>query len=120
MKSQYTNSVMQNQISARSSTESIVDTGDTEEMHALAMIKELLKNRIKPDRLSFKQTKVYSAIRLDEKNHRPICRLYLDKAKKYIGVLNKRKVETKYEIANVGDIVKYKNELLATVDGYDK
>ena len=123
MKSQYTTTAMQPQMNPRHSNEKSTATetiNDVEEKQALPIVRELLKFRIRPDRLTFGHTKMYTAVRLDEKNHRPVCRLYLNRPKRYIGVLNKRKVETRHLLDDLTDIAKYAKEMLGTVDAYDK
>ena len=44
------------------------------------------------------------AILLDDNNRKTICRLYLNRSKKYFVLLNEAKQEQKHEIENLDDI----------------
>ena len=54
-----------------------------------------------------RDAQTYFAILLDDNNRKTICRLYFNGQKKYIGLLDEAKKETKYEIAGIDDLYEY-------------
>lgn len=91
-----------------------------EEREAFSIVRAILSKTISPERVTYGDTKTYFAIRLDNNNFRPICRMYLRKNRKYIGTINGRKVETRYKIDSVEDILKFSHELIKKVAEYEK
>ncbi len=57
---------------------------------------------------------------LDDTNRKPICRLGLEKAPKYIGFMNEQKKEERVQIEEVNDIFKHADRLKATVSFYER
>jgi hypothetical protein len=55
---------------------------------------------------------------LDDNNRRPIARLWLNRGKKYLGVFDENKVETRLHIDDVQDIYRHADHLRATVARY--
>jgi len=90
-----------------------------EELEAFMIIKTILRQKIKANRVTHRDAQSYFAILLDDNNRKTICRLYLG-AKKCIGILDDQKKETKHEILTLDDIFQYSNELIKTVESYDK
>lgn len=98
--------------------ESKIVTTD-EELEAFMIVKTILRQKIKADRISHRDAQSYFAILLDDNNRKTICRLYLG-TKKYIGTFDSQKKETKSEFFELDDIFDYANLLLDTVERYDK
>jgi hypothetical protein len=90
-----------------------------EELEAFKIVKSILGNKVKTERISRSGAKTYFAIVLDNNNRRTICRLYLGSKKKYIGIISNRKVETRTEISSIHDILKFSDDLMFTVYSYD-
>lgn len=107
--------VASNQMKAEESK--IVNT--EEELEAFMIVKTILRQKIKADRVSHRDAQSYFAILLDDNNRKTICRLYLG-TKKTIGILDDQKKEIKNEIPNLDDIFKFADVLLKTVESYDK
>lgn len=84
------------------------------------LIKAILRQKISTSRVSHRDAQSYFAILLDNNNRKTICRLYLDGAKKCIGIFDEQKKEAKNNIATLDDIFKYADALLKTVENYDK
>ncbi|MBY0487867.1 MAG: restriction endonuclease, partial [Flavobacteriaceae bacterium] len=61
----------------------------------------------------------YFGILLDDNNRKPLCRLHLNGSKKYIGLFNDNKTETKQPLNTIDDIYLFEKELLETVGLYD-
>jgi len=95
----------------------IVTTED--ELNGFYIIKSILRSKIPSSRVSFRDFATYMNIVLDDNNRKPICRLWLNgQSKKYIGLFDKDKKETKQEILSLDDIYTFSDQLLATVDNY--
>ena len=69
-------------------------------------------------RVVARDTKTYCGVLLDDNNRKPVARLWLNRSKKYLGVFDENKVETRIPIAAVTDIYRYADALRATVLGY--
>ena len=91
-----------------------------EEAQAFDIVKEILKKKIMPERISKSEARTYLAIVLDNNPHRTICRLYLNGARKLIGTISDRKVETRTVLESIDDINKFSGDLLLTLKGYDR
>ena len=55
---------------------------------------------------------------LDDNNRKPIARLWFNRSKKYLGVFDENKVETRISIANVEEIYAHADHLRQTVARY--
>lgn len=88
-----------------------------EELEAFMIVKTILRQKIKPERIVHRDAQSYFAILLDDNNRKTICRLYLGK-KKCIGIMES-KSEKKYDLETIDDIFKYADELIKTVLTYD-
>jgi hypothetical protein len=96
----------------------VVTTED--ELNGFYIVKSILRTKIPSTRLSFRDSVSYLSIILDDNNRKPLCRLWLNgQSKKYIGLFDKDKKETKNEIASLDDIYNYSSQLLATIDYYE-
>jgi hypothetical protein len=89
-----------------------------EEMEAFFIIKSILRQQIESNRITYRDTQSYLAILLDDSTRKTICRIYLNTAKKYIGILDNAKKETKMEINNLDEIYNFADSLKSTVDTY--
>jgi hypothetical protein len=92
----------------------------TEELEAYQIVKAILRQKIKPGRVVHRDAQSYFAILLDDNNRKPVCRLYLNGSKRYIGIFDEQKKETRMEILTVDDIFLHGEALVKTVEGYDK
>jgi predicted type IV restriction endonuclease len=83
------------------------------------IVKTIMRQKIKANRIVYRDAQSYFAILLDDNNRKTICRLYLNGSKKHIGTFDELKKETKYEIATLDDIFNYSDQLLKTIAFYD-
>jgi hypothetical protein len=90
-----------------------------EEKEGFMIVKTILRQKIKPNRIVFRDAQSYFAILLDDNNRKTICRLYLNGTKRYIVTFDEQKKETKNEILTVDDIFNYADILEKTVTNYD-
>lgn len=95
-----------------------IETTD-EELEAFLIVKTILRQKIKPERVAHRDAKSYFAILLDDNNRKTICRLYLGSSRKCIGILDDDKKETKIELSSLDDIFDHSETLMSVIDTYD-
>lgn len=98
--------------------ESKVETTE-EEKEGFMIVKTILRQKTKANRIVFRDAQSYFAILLDDNNRKTICRLYLNGTKRYIGTFDDQKKETRNEILTVDEIFNYAEVLQKTVSSYD-
>ncbi|HEX8548859.1 MAG TPA: type I restriction endonuclease, partial [Cytophagaceae bacterium] len=64
-----------------------------EELTGFYTIKAILASKVSSKRIFFRDTQSYLSIILDDNNRKPICRLWLNGSKKYLGLLDDQKKE---------------------------
>lgn len=99
--------------------QSKVVTSD-EELEAYRIVVAILRRKLTTNRIVYRDTQSYFGILLDDNNRKPLCRLHLNGGKKYIGLFNNDKNETRQPIETIDDIYLFENELLETVELYEK
>ena len=90
-----------------------------EEMEGFLIVKTVLRQKIKPSRITFRDAQSYFAILLDDNNRKTICRLYLNANKKYVALMDENKKEIRKEILSVDDLFEHSDSLLKTALAYD-
>jgi hypothetical protein len=100
------------------SNDNKVETSE-EEIEAFLIVKAILRQKIKANRVVYRDAQSYFAILLDDNNRKTICRLYLNGTKKYLGTIDEQKKEVKNEILTVDDIFNYSEILHKTISIYD-
>jgi predicted type IV restriction endonuclease len=91
-----------------------------EELEAYFIVKSILRKNIDSTRVTYRDAQSYFSIFLDDNNRKPVCRLHFNTAKKYIGIFDVDKKETKFEISNIDEIFKYATQLINTIEIYEK
>lgn len=89
-----------------------------EEMEGFFIVKSILRTVVAPNRVVHRDAQTYFAILLDDNNKKTICRLHLNRSKKYISTFDSAKKETKTEIQSLDDIYNFADQLKATVETY--
>jgi hypothetical protein len=89
------------------------------ELESFMIVKSIMRQKVKPNRIVYRDAQSYFAILLDDNNRKTICRLYLNGSKKYIGIFDEQKKETRNEIASLDDIFNFADLLHKTVTFYD-
>lgn len=89
-----------------------------EELEGFRIIVAILRRKLSIDRIVYRDTQSYFGILLDDNNRKPLCRLHLNGGKKYIGLFDENKKETKELIISIDDIYKYEDQLLNTINYY--
>lgn len=90
-----------------------------EELEAYKIVVAILRRKIPTSRIVHRDTQSYFGILLDDNNRKPLCRLHLNATKKYLGVFDDKKNETRLPIETIDDIYQFETELLETVGFYE-
>lgn len=88
-----------------------------EEMEGFFIVKSILRQKVDSNRIFHRDTQSYFGILLDDTNRKPICRLMLDKEKKYIILFDGVK-ERKEQILTLDDIFLHSDALIKTLEKY--
>jgi hypothetical protein len=91
-----------------------------EELEAFRIIQAILRRKVAKDRIIGRDTQSYFGVLLDDNNRKPLCRLRFNGSKKYLGVFDKDKNESKILLESIDDIYLHEQALLTTVDFYMK
>lgn len=105
-------------VTPNTSTKEVETTA--EELEAFYIVRSILRPIVEHKRVVHRDALSYFAIFLDDNNRKPICRLYLNGSKKYIGTFDQEKKEAKFEISSIDDIYKYSEQLVSIVGVYLK
>lgn len=89
-----------------------------EEREAFFIVKAILREVVDPKRVVMRDAASYCAVLLDDNNRKPVCRLYLSGAKKFLGVFDAEKKEERLPIAVLQDIFKHADRLKLSVGYY--
>jgi uncharacterized membrane protein YhaH (DUF805 family) len=83
-----------------------------EELEGFRIVKKIVGGEIiDSERIFHRDTKSYMGVILDDNNRKPICRLWFNSSKKYIGIMDKNKKEKKELLYSLNDIYKYTDRL---------
>ena len=89
-----------------------------EELEAFFIIKNMLKDVVSMDDITYKDNERYMAILYQNKTTRWICRLYFNSSKKFITIPDDNKKDVRIDIDSVYDIEKHKEELTTALNRY--
>lgn len=89
------------------------------EREAFLIVKSVLRQKIDSNRISHRDTTNYLNILLDDNNRKTICRLWLNGAKLYISFIDDNKKDVKSELANLDDIYKFADQIVASAMQFD-
>lgn len=103
---------------AEESTKGVVTTH--EEMEGYYIIRAILRQVVDVDRVSMRDTKSYCGILLDDNNRKPLCRLHFNTQKKYIGIFDKDRNESKVPISSLSDIYNFTDQIRSSVNLYEE
>ena len=94
--------------------EEIVTT--EEELEGLYAIKAIVRDLVEPHRVTPRDVRSYFGVLLDDNNRKPICRLWFNGGKKYIGVFDDKKIETRIPVEGPNDLFKHADEIRKSVE----
>ena len=104
---------------ARHEEDKAIET-TAQEMEGFMIVKSIIRKKIDANRIVARDTKTYYGILLDDNNRKPLCRLWFNGTKKYLGLFDETKNETRHELQKLDDIFNYTEQLLKSVDLYEK
>ena len=90
-----------------------------EEVEGFYVVKSLLRDLVDLKRIVHRDTQSYFGILLDDNNRKPIARLYFNRAQKYLGIFDEKRVEDKVAIKNLDDIYQYAERLRRVFSFYE-
>lgn len=89
-----------------------------EELEGFRIIRAIVCEVVDVKRVFIRDAQSYCAIILDDSNRKTIARLHFNSAKKYLGLLDAEKNETRHSLDDLDDIYKYAEQLKASVQMY--
>jgi predicted type IV restriction endonuclease len=90
-----------------------------EEIDGYQIIRAILREVVRVDRIAMRDSKSYCAILLDDNNRKPICRLHFNRSVKYIGLFDREKNEERVRIENLDEIFIHAERLKGTIRSYE-
>ncbi len=90
-----------------------------EELEGFRIVVAILRRKLSIERIVHRDTQSYFGILLDDNNRKPLCRLHFNGSKKYIGIFDEPKKETRELITGLNDIYQFEERLLNTVSLYE-
>lgn len=90
-----------------------------EEIEGYQIVRAIVREVVKVERITMRDAKTYCAILLDDNNRKPLCRLHLNRGIKYLGLFDAEKNEERIRIDSLDDIFTYADRLKSTVHGYE-
>ncbi|MEV4146441.1 type I restriction endonuclease [Amycolatopsis sp. NPDC049691] len=89
-----------------------------EELEGFRIVRAIVCAEVPAARIAARDTQTYFGVLLDDNNRKPIARLWFNRSKKYLGVFDENKVETRLPITTVEDIYQHADHLRRTVARY--
>ena len=89
-----------------------------EELEGYRIVRAIVCAEVPAARIAARDTQTYFGVLLDDNNRKPIARLWFNRSKKYLGVFDENKVETRLPITTVEDIYQHADHLRNTVARY--
>ncbi|MBO0800396.1 MAG: restriction endonuclease, partial [Blastocatellia bacterium] len=89
-----------------------------EELEGYRIVRAIVCSEVAATRVVGRDSKTYFAVLLDDNNRKPVARLWFNRAKKYLGVFDDAKRETRLPIESPEDIYQHAAQLRATVANY--
>jgi predicted type IV restriction endonuclease len=90
-----------------------------EEKEGWLIVRAIVAGVVDPRRVAIRDQQSYCALLFDDNNRRPICRLHFNaRTKRYVGLFDENRTETRVPIAEASDLYKYAAQLRATAQRY--
>ncbi|WP_319592059.1 type I restriction endonuclease [uncultured Draconibacterium sp.] len=90
-----------------------------EEIEGFHIVKSILRESVDISRIYARDTQSYFGVLLDDNNRKPLCRLHLNGGKKYLGIFDSNKKESRVQLEVMDDIYKYAQQLKDTIGYYE-
>lgn len=82
-----------------------------EELEGYRIIRAIVCSIVSAARISYRDSKTYFSIIVDNNNRRTICRLHFNRSQKYIGLFDAEKKEVRHAIEQLEDIYNHSDQL---------
>ena len=89
-----------------------------EELDGYRIVRAIVCSEVPLARIVARDTKSYFGILLDDNNRKPIARLWFNRSRKYLGIFDQNKTETRILVNDVEEIYQHADHLRKTVCGY--
>lgn len=90
-----------------------------EELEGFYIVKSILRNVCPAERITYKDTRSYFGISLDNNVRKTVCRFYFDPpTRKRIAIIDENKSEKMYKIKSINDLYLYEAELIESANKY--
>jgi predicted type IV restriction endonuclease len=89
-----------------------------DELEGYRIVRAIVSEVVAPGRVFLRDQQSYCSVLLDDNNRRPICRLRFNASRKYIGLFDENKTETRVPIESLPQIFQHGPQLKATVLRY--
>ena len=89
-----------------------------EEIEGYHIVKSILRASVGAKRVAMRDHKSYCSILLDDKATKPLCRLYFNSPRKYLGLFDDHKKVEKVPISELDDIYNHSDRLRGTAALY--
>src|SRR5690606_31667051 len=103
------------EIESGADEEEIVTT--EEETEGYMIVKAIVRDTIKPQRVVMRDARSYCAVLVDNNNRKPLTRLHFNRAIKYVSLFDGEK-EERVQIESLDHIYDYRDRLRATAAKY--
>lgn len=90
-----------------------------EEVEGYQIIRAIVREVVRADRVHMRDAKSYCAVLLDDNNRKPIARLHFNRSVWYLGLFGADKAEERVKLESVDDIFLYSERLKQTVRNYE-
>jgi predicted type IV restriction endonuclease len=89
-----------------------------EELEGFRVVRAIVCGEVAAARVVGRDTKSYFGILLDDNNRKPIARLWFNRTKKYLGLFDENKNETRIPVSTIEEIYQHADQLRLTVARY--
>lgn len=89
-----------------------------EEKEGFYIVKAICRTKVDSNRIYYRDAQSYFAILLDDNNRKTICRLHLNRSRKYLETFDVKGGDKK-EIQSIDDIYRYSDEIIAALSSYE-
>lgn len=90
-----------------------------EELEAFYIVKSLLRNVFPVERITYKDTRSYFGVSIDNNVWKTVCRFYFDPpTRKRLAIIDENKSEKMYKLNSINDIYNYADTLIEAANKY--
>jgi hypothetical protein len=82
-----------------------------EELEGYHIVRAIVRAVLPAGRLTYRDTKSYFGVLVDDNNRKPICRLHFNRTQKYLGLFDDEKNETRIPLESVDSIYDFADTL---------